>query len=448
MVTTANGAKTNATTGNMVYDFFSVIGASRNMSEGDIIKAFRFALKSNEDLAIRALLWARDIRGGAGERRAFRTIFAWLCENESEIANRVAPLVPTMGRFDDLFVGMGTKSENAVFNVWLHAIKSGNGLAAKWTPRRGPLNTALVQKCQMTPRLFRKMIVGMSNTVEQKMCAQQWSEINYAHVPSVASARYQKAFGKNDPTGYGAYIESLSKGKTKINASAIFPHDCIRGANPKVVDAQWAALPNFIPEGMNILPIIDTSGSMFSSVGSNRNLRCIDIAVSLGIYCSERLDGAWKNKWMTFSDSPVIEDLPRFGGAYDKFHSLSHHHGWGMSTNYQRAMQLVKRIHDLNQGANPIDFLLVVSDMEFNSCGGHTTNFEKIKADFPDMPKIVFWNVNARLGNQPVTILDENTISISGFSPSILKSILGGDMHNYDPVKVMTELLMDSRYNW
>lgn len=447
MVTTANGALTNPTTGNAVYDLFALIGSARDMDESSIIKMFRTAFAQNKDLAVRTLLWARDIRGGAGERRVFRVIFQWLANNEPEVAELIAPIVPEIGRFDDLFVAMGTKAEAAAFNVWLYAIKSGNPLAAKWTPRRGEIHNKLVKLTGFTPRNFRRGISQLTNVVEQLMCANQWDKIEYAKLPSLAATRYQNAFSKHDEDGYDKYINALQKGEAKVNASAIFPHDVLNGKVDEVVNAQWNALPDYIPKGVNILPMIDVSGSMGSM--SDSRLNPIKVAVTLGIYCSQRLDGAWKDKWMTYSSHPSLKTLPQ-GNIKQIISKVSSDTDWGMSTNFLGAMELVQTMCD-TEGAKIPEYLLVLSDMEFDDCtksSGKRTNWELIKEKFPNCPRVVFWNLNGRPGNNPVTVLDNGTIAISGFSPALLSTVLSGDIKDYDPVKVMLEVLNNQRYNW
>ena len=119
MVTTFNGAVTNASTGSGLVDLFAVIGASRGK---DLIREFKTALYLNEDVAIRTLLWARDVRGGAGERQTFRNLFVWLCENKPEIATKILPMIPEIGRWDDVLVAMDTPIKKDVVSLLRKAL--------------------------------------------------------------------------------------------------------------------------------------------------------------------------------------------------------------------------------------------------------------------------------------------------------------------------------------
>src|SRR5690349_1558366 len=92
--------------------------------------------------------------------------------------------------------------------------------------------------------------------------------------------------------------------------------------------------------------------------------------------------------------------------------------------------------------------LLIISDMEFNEACGRQTNLEAIRLLYAnagyEMPQIVFWNVNGRMGNVPANINDSGIGLVSGFSPSILKSILGGKI--YGPEQLMMETINSDRY--
>jgi len=74
---TENGAAAYATTGSDCLDLFAVLGALRCESEKIKIAYFVRAYTENPDLAMKILFFARDIRGGLGERSLFRTLLFW-----------------------------------------------------------------------------------------------------------------------------------------------------------------------------------------------------------------------------------------------------------------------------------------------------------------------------------------------------------------------------------
>ena len=92
-----------ATTSSALVDFFGSVGAMRGQN---VIPAFEAAYAQDADLAIRIAQYARDIRGGAGERKIFRDILLWLEKNDPAILAESKLLDNTVeiGRFDDLLI--------------------------------------------------------------------------------------------------------------------------------------------------------------------------------------------------------------------------------------------------------------------------------------------------------------------------------------------------------
>ena len=129
---TANGMKARKSTANACVDLFFKIGASRGK---DITKDFVAAYVENPEVAMRIALWARDARGGAGERESFRTILSYLDKNAPVDAAKLLLKVPELGRWDDIFVVKNPTLKWTAYNMLGDALREKNGLAAKWTPR-------------------------------------------------------------------------------------------------------------------------------------------------------------------------------------------------------------------------------------------------------------------------------------------------------------------------
>ena len=100
---TKNGMPTNSTSLNSNVDMFFLAGASRNMSEKDIENIFQKAIVENPLVALKTLFWARDVRGGAGERRFFRICSKFLNKNYLKLIEKNIEYVPEFGRWDDIF---------------------------------------------------------------------------------------------------------------------------------------------------------------------------------------------------------------------------------------------------------------------------------------------------------------------------------------------------------
>jgi hypothetical protein len=60
------------------------------------------------------------------------------------------------------------------------------------------------------------------------------------------------------------------------------------------------------------------------------------------------------------------------------------------------------------------------------------------------MPSIIYWNIQSRGGDVPVSFTESGTALVSGFSPAILKSICKGEI--ISPIQVMNETILSERY--
>jgi hypothetical protein len=310
----------------------------------------------------------------------------------------------------------------------------------------------------MSPKQYRKSLVTMTTVVETQMCAGDWDNINFSHVPSVASRLYKKAFNRHTPA-FAEYVAKLVSGdKTvKVNANAIFPHDVLKGiahsytkldkTETDHVIAQWDALPNYVGDA-SILPLVDVSGSMTTSVPGS-TVRCLDVAVSLGLYLADKNKGAFKDTFLTFSSKPQLVTLK--GNIVDKVTQMSKS-DWEMSTNLHAAMDKILSV--AVKGNVPASdmpaMLLILSDMQFNQCARFDDSaMQMIERKFADagyvVPQIVFWNLNSS-DNVPVKADKSGAALVSGFSPSIMTSLLAADMNEFTPEGIMLKTVMSDRY--
>ena len=307
----------------------------------------------------------------------------------------------------------------------------------------------------LNEREYRKFLTALRSRikiVEQKMCSKEWSEIDYEHLPSRAGFMYRKAFAKQDATRYAEYLSAVEKGDKKINAGTIYPYEIVenylyKGAsNDKTIDLMWEALPNYMEgQELNGLVVADVSGSMSCMGGTP-----MAVSISLAMYIAERNTGIWKDKFITFSYRPEIQTI--VGKTIgDRILNLSRA-DWAGNTDLRAVFESVLNAgikNDVPDAEMPKK-LIIVSDMQFDqACASNKrTNFEQIekmyhKAGY-EMPQLVFWNVNAIGGNVPMTIHDTGTALVSGCSPSILKSVLGGKV--ITPVDVMRDAVYNERY--
>jgi hypothetical protein len=444
---TNNGAVTHSTSLNFCLDLFFIAGASRQMSEKDIIMMFERAYAQDKNITAKILFWARDARGGAGERRFFQVIMKHIGAKYPDVMDQLMIHVPEFGYWKDVFV-VEKPDDNSLNWLSIQLTESPNAnLLAKWFPRKGPWFVAMHRYLEMTPKEFRKKLVSMTQVVETQMCNKDWDGIKYEAVPSIAMNKYRKAFFKHSEARMTKYIEAVHAGETKINAAVLFPHllyDAINeGQNERAVEAQWISLPDYM-EGSTerILPVCDVSGSMMGLPMS--------VSVSLGIYISERNQSIFKDAFLTFHSRPEMQYLK--GSLAQRMRQLRTA-PWGGSTNLQATFELVLASavrEKISEDEMPTK-ILIISDMEFNAaCGGYggNTNLDGIRQKYQaagyKMPELIFWNVNGRPGNVPAQVNDKGVGLVSGFSPSILKTILKGAV--YGPVELMLDTVMADRY--
>ena len=452
---TENGMVARKSTAKATVDLFYKIGASRGKN---ITGDFTAAYVENADVALRIAQWARDVRGGAGERQLFRDILVHLEKRDPDAALALLKKIPEVGRWDDIFVFTSPVLKSAAYGMLGDALRANNGLAAKWTPRKGQIAAEVRAFFGMTPKQYRKSLVGLTKVVETQMCAGDWDNINFSHVPSVASRLYKKAFNRHTPA-FAEYVAKLVSGdKTvKVNANAIFPHDVLKGiahsyekldkTETDHVIAQWDALPNYVGDA-SILPLVDVSGSMTTSVPGS-TVRCLDVAVSLGLYLADKNKGVFKDTFLTFSSKPQLVTLK--GNIVDKVTQMSKS-DWEMSTNLHAAMDkiLSVAVKASVPASDMPAMLLVLSDMQFNQCARYDDSaMQMIERKFADagyvVPQIVFWNLNAS-DNVPVKADKSGTALVSGFSPSIMTSLLAADMDQFTPEGIMLKTVMSDRY--
>jgi hypothetical protein len=460
---TENGMATNSTSLNSCVDLFFQIGAMRGQDKTRLINAFTKAYYENPLTAMKLLFWARDVRGGAGERQIFKDIMTYLANNRTEVMRKNISLITEFGRWDDVLALIGTPLEKDALELIAKGISDKNGLVYKWMPRPNVSNKEAKMQAKvirkflgLDPKSYRKLLAENSNTVEQLMCAKAWSSIDYNKLPSKAMANLMKAFTKNDKDRFSAYLASLEKGEAgvKINAGAVYPYDIIKSlkmGQSRGADAQWAALPNFMGESEErIFPLVDVSGSMNQKVSDNPNLNVMDVAISLGLYISERNIGPFKDAFITFDSYPELLVL---GGSLSERYQQMKGSPWGGSTDLNKAFNLLlsKAVSNkLPQSEMPTMFI-ILSDMEFNQADSnwnHTAQ-EMIEDEFRAtgyiMPKIVYWNLASRGDkNKPVSFDKKGTALVSGFSPSILSAVLGGK--EITPYDMMMTVIDSDRY--
>ena len=467
---TENGAVTNRSTGRDCLDLFATIGALRRESEQEIVARFMRAYTENADLAMKILFFSRDIRGGLGERRVFRTVLKWLAENEKKSLVRNLPFVAEYGRWDDLLVLLGTPCRREAlallktqFEADLAALENGGevSLLGKWLPSVNASNAETVQAAKqiakafgLSERDYRKALVRLREHIRilENSLREKDYTFDYAKQPSKAMFKYRRAFLRNDGERYGAFMERVQKGEAKLHTGTLLPYEIVAPFFTRdvpdeecaAIDATWRAQENFAG-GENALVVVDGSGSMYCRMDPMP----ATVAMSLGVYFAERNTGAFKNHFITFSHSPQLVEIKgksilerlRYCASFNEV----------ANTNIEAVFDLILAAaveNKVPQSELPAK-LYIISDMEFDWCveNASLTNFENAKHKYARagyaLPQLVFWNVASRNRQQPVTVNDRGVALVSGCSPRIFSMAMEGEL---DPWSYMLSVIGTERY--
>ncbi len=468
---TENGASTPATSGSGCLDLFGTVGALRHRDAAEVRSRFLDAWVEDRDLAMKLLFYARDVRGGLGERRVFRTVLTWLADFAPDTVVKNLAYIPEYGRWDDLLVLFGTPCEGAMLdlvrrqlNADLQALDTDGtvSLLAKWLPsvnassrETGARAKRVAKYLGMTDAVYRKTLVKLRariRIIENDLRRRDYT-FDYEKQPSQALFKYRKAFLRNDGDRYAEYIRRVRSGRAKMNTGTLFPYEVIApllennvsAGERDAVDAAWRALPDYTG-GENALVVVDGSGSMY---WSEEKPLPASVALSLGIYFAERNTGAFRNHFITFSRSPRLVEVR---GA-DLFEKVRYCRQFSevANTDLQKVFDLILTAateNELPQEDLP-DTLYIISDMEFDSCmeNAGLSNFEVARENYARrgyrLPGVVFWNVDSRNRQQPVTMNEQGAALVSGCTPRIFSMLAGGEL---SPYAFMMDVLGAERY--
>jgi len=485
---TENGGIALKSTRSAVLDMFALGGAYRSRTEDDCILLFKNAFEENRDLALKCLFYLGDCRGGQGERRFFRTCFNWLAKHYPTIARKNMVNIPEYRRWDDLiYACAGTPLENDAFSFIKTQLNldfscKTPSLLAKWMPSENASSKETKKMASQirnylgwTHKQYRLVLSELRtriNIVEKLMSQGRWNEIEFDKIPSRAGLIYKNAFARRDLIAkkYEAFAKDEN---TKVNAKVLYPYEVVSkvtnsfsywnytsklsNTDRAMIEKYWNNLPDYFNgKQSNMLCVVDTSGSMTGSTASAP----INVAISLGMYAAERAGGPFKDHYISFSSRPQLIKIEGVDFA-DKVQRI-------YRTNLCENTDLVKTFDMLLAYADRPDVkeediptqIVVISDMEIDTGSGSRSNWgsrenrwttqtamtemDKVRAKWAahghKMPKLVYWNVDARQN----TILDNGpgVSFVSGMSPSIFESIITGKT-GYD---LMLEKLQSQRY--
>ena len=471
---TENGAVTLSSSGSDCLDLFATVGALRRESDAEIISRFVRAYLENPDVAVKTLFFARDVRGGLGERRVFRVILRWLAYNRGASVTKNLPLIAEYGRFDDLLVLLGTPCEaetlallKARFEEDLEKLGEDKpvSLLGKWLPSVNASNAQTVKAGKKIARAFglteaeyRKKLTALRAKIRilENNLRQRDYSFDYAAQPSRAMFKYRKAFLRSDGERYRQFMSRVTRGEAKLHADNVSPYELVEpylgrwGMRDLSEDEKaslnmtWQSLPDF-GGGENALAVIDNSGSMYGGAEP----KPAAVALSLGLYFADHNNGAFRGCFVTFSSRPQLIELKGETFADRLAYAVSFSEV--ANTNLEAVFRVILDAAVKNKV--PAEELpakiVIVSDMEFDECAENASrsNFENAKAMYEAhgyrLPDIVFWNVDSRTRQQPVSMNEQGAALVSGVTPRLFSMIAGGIV---SPYVFMMDVLNGERY--
>lgn len=295
----------------------------------------------------------------------------------------------------------------------------------------------------MTHREYRKMLSWgrkKEKVLERYMSANEWDKIDFSKIPSKAGLIYRNAFARRDIIAKKYEAFAMNK-DTKVNAGALYPYEIIEKTLAQTsrysgftgTEVDRAMLEKYWENQIDVLEgapckmicVCDTSGSMMG--------RPMNMAIGLSMYCAERIGGPFKDHYISFSSRPQLIHIDGVDFA-DKVHRI-YKTNLCEDTNLEATFKLLKEATRNAKPEDRLDTVVVISDMEINHMSCERWNEERAvtgmemirkewEAEGLKMPKLIYWNVDARQD----TFLDlgPNVSFVSGSSPVIFKQVATG----------------------
>lgn len=482
---TLNGCAAYRTTLDACLNLFSRAGGMRSAESFYLYKkCFLPAYIENSDLAMKLLFYIRDIWMGMGEREIFRKIVERLANDYPDSVRKNIEYFGTYGRFDDLFVLLGTKCEKDMISYISRQLKkdeknmeSGNNtkisLLAKWMPsvntsgkKTAALGKEIAKKLGMSEKEYRKRLSALRRKIGliETDLSQKKETVSYENIPAKAMLKYHKALAKKEM--FLEYLRKVDAGISKMNTLPLFPYEITRPLMknetrlfrrnteqktvPEITRSFLNTMWNAKNENLgteNTLVVADGSASMYWV--EREHVTPALIAQTMALFYAERNHGGFHNCFITFSMRPQLIEIK----GKDLQQKLQYIQSFGEAANTDilavfRLILKTAQENGLSQEEMP-STLYLISDMEFDQCAQNAgkTAFETAKEEYEragyHLPVVVFHNVNSFQSQFPVKKDTKGTAMTSGSSSAVFRQKADKETTPYD---FMLKVLMSKRY--
>lgn len=320
---------------------------------------------------------------------------------------------------------------------------------------------------------------------EHYMAEGKWGKVDFGHIPAVCFEKSMPRFFSHDPEALMDYLDEVAKGTKQVSGETLAPNDLVyraakldvpksvekivqkvpgaitrlAEAEKNLVNGQWNTLIQGLRETSQLdvtksnnkkidlgecIAICDVSGSMLSGFGVPEKDCPYYAAIGLSLIIANLAKPPFNGGLITFSARPELvkidTSLP-FSDQVEKVMGIDAGYNTNLRAVFTDVLLPMAIKFNLKQ-EDMVKRLFIFTDMEFD--GGtrrknkFETTFDFIKQQYDEagyeLPEIVWWNLskqdtcNGKNLNAPVTKHQEKTSLLSGFSASMVKTFLDGDV--------------------
>ena len=476
-----------------------MIKAARGISYKRLINIVQKSAKENITDTIILAFYLRDCRQGKGERDLGRKVFQWLAINYPKKFVHVLKMIPEYGRWDDLFVLFPNaillnRMDNYLSkNVDIESVKKLQSvvvklfasrlqedvecmkrqmpitLCAKWAPTENDkrdqqydLVQTLCEELHIQKSKYRKTIISPLRKhlrlVETTLQKQDLHNIKYDCIPNVAFQKYFNVFKKRDELSFNLYLKN-----TDVNApktSNIFPHDILREYHifdtheiNETLETKWSYyLKNY--QRVHItktIPILHTSSSMYDD--KDMFIR----AISLALFIARKSDDPFNNLIIRNVEH-AFQYIPQHEDVMTTMKSLIEYTEPSSIDMLSVMKKIVENAKQNNLKTEDMpNTLIYICDVDCikkhilkSAFSSKSVLMQKIQNLFEEhgytSPRIIFFNMNAKSVSFPMLSNHHNVGMVSGYSPSVLNSLLYNDGELFTCKTILNNILYKERY--